>query len=465
MAVSASLLTASGSTTAGSSVATASVTPTANRLVLAFIHSSDGAATSVTGNGLTWVQIVTAGGTNTEPTTVYRAMGASPSAGAITFNFGGTQSEFDWVVVEYDGVDTSGTNGSGAIVQSNQSEDAGTPTSETVTLSSAITAGNAVAAAFYHHALEAQTAGGGYTKLGENAAGGADTLAHEWREDGTTTPSMSWTTGARCNGVAVEIAVAGGGGGGPVAPTIPTVGAGRVLSTNQLNTTATRTFPAMSGLTKNAGDLLIAIIVAYQSSTTNAQFSGWSDSFTEFHDSGTSTTLAIGAAYKWSDGTETAAPTVTQAATITGDASMFLLSIAGAHATTPPEAGSRADGTSAVADPASFNPGGWDSEPTLWISVVGSGMTSGTGSWTATGTTGPTNYTDRVDTNASDTSTTGDCEAAVAFRQLTAASEDIDNTAGVDTSNARNSALVIAVRPAEVPAGLPILVMAPPRSF
>lgn len=233
-------------------------------------------------------------------------------------------------------------------------------------------------------------------------------------------------------------------------PTIPTVAAGRVLTSNQLDTTATRTFPSLSSLTKNAGDLLIAIIVAYQSSTTNAQFSSWGGGFTEFHDSGTSSTLAIGLAYKWSTGSETGTFTVTQAGTITGDASMILLSIPGAHASTPPEAGSRADGTTAAADPAAFDPAGWGAEDTLWISVVGSGMTSGTGSWTATGTTAPTNYTDRVDTNASDTSTVGDCEAAVSFRQLNAASEDV-GTAGVDTSNARNSALVVAVRPAAPP--------------
>jgi hypothetical protein len=230
-------------------------------------------------------------------------------------------------------------------------------------------------------------------------------------------------------------------------PTIPTVAAGRVLTVNQLNTTATRTFPSLTGLTKNAGDLLIAIVVGYNTSTgTNAAFSGWTGGFTEFHDSATNGTLAIGMAYKWSTGSETGTFAVTQAATITGDASMILLSIEGAHATTPPEAGSRASGTTAAANPAAFNPAGWDVDDTLWISLVGSGMTSTTGSWTATGTTAPTNYTDRVDTNAADVAI-GDVEAAVSFRQATTASEDV-GTAGVDTSNARNAAVVIAIRPA-----------------
>ena len=69
-------------------------------------------------------------------------------------------------------------------------------------------------------------------------------------------------------------------------PTIPTVAAGRILSTLQANTTATRTFPDLSGLTKNSGDLLIAIIVGYQTTATaNAAFSGWTSGWTEFLDS------------------------------------------------------------------------------------------------------------------------------------------------------------------------------------
>lgn len=157
--------------------------------------------------------------------------------------------------------------------------------------------------------------------------------------------------------------------------------------------------------------------------------------------------MAIGAASKISTGSETGTFTVTQAATITGGASLALLSIPGAHGTTAPEAGTIADGTAAAADPGAFNPAGWDAEDTLWISVVCSGMTAAGGSWTATGTTAPANYGDRADSNRADDSTTGRVEIAVSFRQLNAASEDV-GTAGVDVSNARNSALVIAVRPA-----------------
>ncbi len=227
-------------------------------------------------------------------------------------------------------------------------------------------------------------------------------------------------------------------------PVIPTVGAGRVLTNVQANTTATRTFPSLTGLTKNAGDLLIAICVAYQTSTgTNAAFSGWTGSFTEFHDSATSTTMAVGMAYKFSTGSETGTIAVTQAATITGEAAMILLSIQDAHASTVPEAGSRASGTGA-ANPASFDPAGWGTEDTLWIAVAGSGETATGGSYTGLASA-PTNYSNYADTGIS-TDAVGGVEAAVAFRQLNAASVDVGTFTG-DTSNARDAVVVVAVRP------------------
>lgn len=230
-------------------------------------------------------------------------------------------------------------------------------------------------------------------------------------------------------------------------PTIPTSGAGRVLSTAQANTTATRTFPSLTGLTKNSGDLLIAIAVAYQTSTgTNAAFSSWGGSFTETADRATSTTMAIGVAHKWSTGSETGTFTVTQAGTITGHCQLILLSIAGAHASTAPEVSTKVDGTGSNATPSSLDPAGWASEDTLWIEVIGSGEINTTGSMT--GVSG-------VSTNFGSTYTAvltqdiaGGVEAAVAFRQVNASSQQPDTAFSVDTTNARHSVITIAVRPA-----------------
>jgi hypothetical protein len=246
-------------------------------------------------------------------------------------------------------------------------------------------------------------------------------------------------------------------------PTIPTAGAGRLLTTFD-TTPATATFPSLSSLTKDAGDLLIAIIGVYQSTATaGAVFSSWGGSFTEFVDErGGTTQMSIGAAYKWSTGSETGTFNVTVGATVTGHAGLILMSIPGAHPSTPPEGGTIATGTTSVADPGALNPAGWDAEDTLWISVGAAGETGTGGTWTGMGLAAgpPTNYGDAVSTGES-ADVVGAVAVAVAFRQNNTASEDIGPWSAVDVSNARNVALPIAVRPAPEPVVIPDVVMAP----
>src|SRR5215207_8152521 len=148
-------------------------------------------------------------------------------------------------------------------------------------------------------------------------------------------------------------------------PTIPTAAAGRVLVANQLNTTATLTFPNFSGLTQNQGDLLIAIAGEYQTdAASGAAFTGWSHSFTELADlGGTTSNGSFAVAYKWRGASaETGTLTVTRSGTLTGDASVILLSIPGAHATTPPAVSTIVHGTAAAADPPALDPAGWGTE-------------------------------------------------------------------------------------------------------
>jgi len=228
-------------------------------------------------------------------------------------------------------------------------------------------------------------------------------------------------------------------------PIIPTVAAGRVLSVLATTPIGTHTSPLLSSLTKNVGDLLIAIVIIYDGNSTDAEFSAWGGGFTEFFDSATTTTMGIGCAYKRSTGAETGTFTVTSADISTNDSAFFLLSIIGAHPITVPEAGSRASGTGAAADPASFNPAGWDVEETLWVAVGGSGEDATAGSYTGIASA-PASYTDYADSGIS-ADVVGGVEGAVAFRQLSAASEDV-GVFSVDISNARNAACVIAIRPA-----------------
>lgn len=135
-AITATGLTSGSDTTDATSYATASISPTGNNLILACVNSrrASGTVTDATasGNGITWVKVASiAFGVN--KLIIFRGMVASPSADAITFSFSETQTQCNWQIIEFANVDTSGTNGSGAVVQS-VTNTGGSNTASTVTL-------------------------------------------------------------------------------------------------------------------------------------------------------------------------------------------------------------------------------------------------------------------------------------------------------------------------------------------
>lgn len=157
-AITATDLATGGSAFGNSSYTTASITPSANRLVLAWGTNyrtfSTPSTPTPSGNGLTWVEVATVTWDSTfsptKRTTLFRAMGASPSSGPVTIGFGFTnQSGCVWSIQEFDSVDTSGFNGSGAVVQSatGSSNFAGTG-GLSITLAALASSGNATAGGF-----------------------------------------------------------------------------------------------------------------------------------------------------------------------------------------------------------------------------------------------------------------------------------------------------------------------------
>lgn len=218
-AVSCSVLTASSSTTNATSYATASVSPGANRLVLAASAQTRNASSacvdndveSVTGNGLTWVlvnrQCFSDGVSPTQTVETWRSMGASPSSGAITIATGSaSQINMAWAIVECDGVDTSGSNGSGAIVQSaiNKVEPG---TSLTATLGAFGNAGNATLGVFANATNQAITEGSGFTELTEQQVSEGLTLQVEWKATNDTSVDASFAS-VDAGAVAIEIKAA-----------------------------------------------------------------------------------------------------------------------------------------------------------------------------------------------------------------------------------------------------------------
>lgn len=217
MAISATNLTTTGSGTDAASYTTDTVSPGSNRLVLLWVYSIAASAPNVptvSGNGLTWQQIDSQIDTNNlRRGTLFRAMGASPSSGIVTIDFGGqTQAGAAWSVAEFDGVDTSGSNGSGAIVQSAKTASVGTSTSLTVTLSAFSSVSNATFGAF---GIPLNTAGlpdpgSGFTELGQrNQSSPNLAIVTEWLNGtDTTVDSTSAAASVPWVGIAVEIKLA-----------------------------------------------------------------------------------------------------------------------------------------------------------------------------------------------------------------------------------------------------------------
>jgi hypothetical protein len=216
--------------TDGSSFTTAgTLTPQANRLYLAAVTNSASSPATVTlsGGGLTWDQVATVTVWQLR-ITLFRALSASPgSASALTASASSTQTGWTIIVAEFDGVSTQGTNGSGAIVQSNTNS-AMSGTNGSVTLSAFEDATNNAAFAVWEHVVaENTTPETGWTELADiTRTGPARGTETEWRLGEDTTPSASWATSEVWAGIAVEIRAAPSSPAGPPAGSLALLGVG-----------------------------------------------------------------------------------------------------------------------------------------------------------------------------------------------------------------------------------------------
>lgn len=213
-----------GSDVDGTGFSTQSWTPTANVLLLVSVISQKGSGTSpaptLSGNGVTWVQVATRQATQSgydSRITLFRSMGASPSTGSITITFGESQNDCAWSVNEVSNVNTSGTNGSGAVggtdgtnTQTNQTS--GTNTSLTVTLAAFDSANNGTFGAFYQWTPNAVTPGSGFSELGEVNVASAIIHQTEWKNSNDTGVDATWASNGDINfGIAVELNQAAAG--------------------------------------------------------------------------------------------------------------------------------------------------------------------------------------------------------------------------------------------------------------
>lgn len=217
MALAAANLTSGTTNTDATSVDTASITPTANALVTIAVDSRVASGTAnqptATGCNLTWVVEDTVAVTNRR-TTLFRGMG-SPTTGVITIDFNSqTQTHFAWIVDEFTGCDTSGTNGSGAVVQ-NPTATSGTGTATAITLAAFGSANNM---AYVVNAKNTGAAGfvpgTDFDELADVGSGASDQLRLQTEKKlNETAGAATWTgsTGWRCMAIEVKEAVAPGG--------------------------------------------------------------------------------------------------------------------------------------------------------------------------------------------------------------------------------------------------------------
>lgn len=146
---------------------------------------------------------------------IYRTMVGANQTGTITVDPAPTETHrsFVWSVSEFSNVDTGGTNGSAAVVQSGIAvDDTATATSATINLSAFADPDNrayGVIHTFNIGVAEAITEGTNFTEINHtqlNDGGAISDLSDEWAESATdNSVDWSWSTGADNGSIALEI--------------------------------------------------------------------------------------------------------------------------------------------------------------------------------------------------------------------------------------------------------------------
>lgn len=217
-------LATDSSTTDGTTYTTASITPTANRLILAAVVTSVGTGLApiptVTGCNLTWDLAVTSpAGLRT--VFIFRAMGAAPTAGPLTITSPSTVTSALWQVVEWTGAATTGTNGDGAIVQTVGAKPTAV-TGASLPFTNTVDPANATYAAVAVALAELPVAGPEWASLGAVSRTAPNTgFLGEAATSAAQTITATWSAASNSFLAGVEIKVAG-----PVAVSADLSGAG-----------------------------------------------------------------------------------------------------------------------------------------------------------------------------------------------------------------------------------------------
>lgn len=204
-------LTRGSKGTSGTTATTASVAPTANALQLMFIVNSRAAGTvpditSIASTGLTWEKVVTvASPANILRLSLWRAMGVAPSAGTALITTS-TTDEIDWSWFEFTGAKTTGTNGSGAIVQFKTNTSSAAATISVTLDNPATDASNPVVFGFGTDTTGGVTPRSTWAEIDDQSS--SDELETQWRPNFEITGSETDSNGAQeRSAIIVELAL------------------------------------------------------------------------------------------------------------------------------------------------------------------------------------------------------------------------------------------------------------------
>lgn len=201
-----------------SSQATASISPTANALILVSVASNLGSSTNtptLTGAGMTWVEIRNQSvDSGKKRITVFRGLSGAPGSGALTIDFAGqAQDRVFWSISKFTGVKTTGTSGADAIIQSLGAfvSNGGNTTGITVDLATPTNSANATYGAFTSDSTPGVSAGSGFSII-TNSSGAGGVISTESAIN-VEPVNFTWSSQA-INGAEVALEIAADQGSG-----------------------------------------------------------------------------------------------------------------------------------------------------------------------------------------------------------------------------------------------------------
>ena len=210
MAVTCSNIT-HGKTTAASSATTASVTLTANRLYLLTVTSRNATVDPNQPTVTNFTQVNTDNYDNAgsqKRITVLRILPAATTTGTLSIGFAAqTQTDIIWILDEFTGMDTSGVNGAGAIVQSVVNQDrTGSGTTLTATLAAFASTANATyGSCGIGNEPITFTPGSGFTTIAQDGSTGNLTGVTEFKNSNDTTVDFTSSVAGELGIIAMEI--------------------------------------------------------------------------------------------------------------------------------------------------------------------------------------------------------------------------------------------------------------------